>query len=65
MTSVKRYGYHAQPTSLVLAFSEPLDPSLAQNGNEYEIVPVIEHGREHVVAGPPDPRESGRVRSFE
>ncbi len=38
VTSVQRYGYHAQPTYLVINFNSPLDPTAAQNVSNYQIV---------------------------
>lgn len=38
VTSVSRYGYHAQPTSLVLAFNQPLDAASARDAANYAIV---------------------------
>jgi large repetitive protein len=38
VTSVQRYGYHAQPTYLVIDFNSPLDPTAAQNISNYQIV---------------------------
>ena len=38
VTSVQRYGYHAQPTYLVINFNSPLYPTAAQNVSNYQIV---------------------------
>jgi virginiamycin B lyase len=38
VTQVQRFGIHAQPTSLVLTFDEPLDPARAQDVRNYQIV---------------------------
>ncbi len=38
VTSVQRFGFHAQPTSLVISFNGPLDPSPAQNAANYQIL---------------------------
>jgi hypothetical protein len=38
VTSVLRYGFHAQPTYLVLTFDSPLDRASAQNVANYKIV---------------------------
>jgi hypothetical protein len=38
VTGVKRFGLHAQPTTLVLKFDEQLEPGRAQNVSNYEIV---------------------------
>ncbi len=45
VTSLQRYGYHLQPTLLVLSFSAPLDPARAQNVNNYQIVTLGGPGR--------------------
>jgi hypothetical protein len=37
LTSVKRYGYHLMPTTLVLAFDQPLVPASAENVKNYLI----------------------------
>jgi sugar lactone lactonase YvrE len=38
VTNVQRFGFHAQPTTLVLQFNEALDPTRAQNRANYQIV---------------------------
>lgn len=38
ITSVKRYGYHTMPTRLVLVFNQPLDPTSAEDVNNYVIL---------------------------
>ena len=38
VTNVQRFGFHAQPTTLVLKFNEALDPTRAQNVANYQIV---------------------------
>jgi hypothetical protein len=38
VTSVQRFGFHAQPTYLVIYFNGPLAPSPAQNTSNYQIV---------------------------
>jgi hypothetical protein len=38
VTSVRRYGVHAEPTYLVINFNGPLDPSPAENTSNYRIV---------------------------
>ncbi len=38
VTNVQRFGFHAQPTTLVLQFNEALDPTRAQNVANYQIV---------------------------
>src|SRR5262249_49235399 len=42
--SLQRYGYHAQPTALVLAFSTPLDPASAQDVANYQLFVLGSHG---------------------
>lgn len=41
----RRYGYHAQPTILVLSFSTPLDQARAQDVRNYQIVTLGGPGR--------------------
>jgi Bacterial Ig-like domain (group 3)/Beta-propeller repeat len=43
--NLQRFGYHAQPTVVVLTFSEDLDPTTAGNAANYKIVPVGPHGK--------------------
>jgi len=38
VSSVLRYGFHAQPTYLLISFNGPLDPTTAQNVLNYQIV---------------------------
>lgn len=38
VTSVKRFGYHAMPTTLVLTFDQALETSAAQNPSAYRIL---------------------------
>ena len=38
VVSLKRYGVHRQPTTLVLAFSTPLDPARAEDAGNYRII---------------------------
>ena len=38
VVSLVRFGFHMQPTSLVLTFSTALDPTSAQNVNNYQIL---------------------------
>ena len=46
MTSLRRFGFHAQPTSLVIAFDGPLDPFSAQDTANYQVAgPVSPRGR--------------------
>ena len=40
VTLLQRYGYHVQPTTLVLTFSTALDPARAENLSNYRIVPL-------------------------
>ena len=42
---LQRFGYHSQPTVLVLTFNEGLDPSTATDVANYRIVPVGPHGK--------------------
>ena len=44
VTSLQRFGFHAQPTEFVLTFSSALDPASAQNTNNYTLTPVGPHG---------------------
>jgi uncharacterized repeat protein (TIGR01451 family) len=43
--SLQRFGYHAQPTELVLRFSEPLDSARAQDVSNYRLTQVTRSGR--------------------
>ena len=45
VTSVKRYGFHEMPTTIVLAFNQPLDPTSAQNARNYDVVTIGGPGR--------------------
>jgi len=46
VTHLRRYGFHAQPTILVLSFSGPLDPARAEDVANYTLVgPVGGRGR--------------------
>jgi uncharacterized repeat protein (TIGR01451 family) len=47
VTSLQRFGFHAQPTEFVLTFSSALDPLRAQDPHNYKLKPVGPHG--HVV----------------
>jgi hypothetical protein len=38
VTRLERFGYHWMPTTLVLTFSQALDPTSAQDPNDYRIV---------------------------
>ena len=46
VVTVQRFGFHAQPTSLVLTFGAPLDPATAQNVADFKIVTLGGRGRE-------------------
>jgi hypothetical protein len=41
VTNLQRYGYHDQPTEFVLTFNEALNPTSAQDVNNYQIVPMV------------------------
>ncbi len=45
VVSIQRYGFHMQPTSVVLAFSSALDATLAQNVSNYHIVTLGGYGK--------------------
>jgi hypothetical protein len=59
VVSLVRFGFHTQPTSLVLTFSSALDATTAQNVNNYQIALLGAHGkvgkRIHVSAAVYDP----------
>src|SRR5262249_1280617 len=38
ISSVERFGFHAEPTTLLLRFNEALDPVRAQNVSDYRII---------------------------
>ena len=40
VVSLQRFGFHAQPTLLVLTFSTPMDPARAQDLSNYRLVAV-------------------------
>ncbi len=42
---LQRFGYHSQPTILVLTFNEGLDPATATDAANYKIVPIGPHGK--------------------
>ena len=42
---MRRFGFHAQPTFLVLSFSGPLDPARAQNLGNYTLVGPVSGSR--------------------
>ena len=44
VTSVRWVGYHGQPPTIVLSFSEGLDPASAQNTANYTILTTGRHG---------------------
>ena len=48
---VRRFGFHAQPTILVLTFGTPLDPSRAQDISNYQIVTLGGAGRDGLRVG--------------
>ena len=43
LTGVKRYGYHAMPTTVVLTFDQPLDPGPAEDVRNYVILDPSGH----------------------
>jgi hypothetical protein len=43
--SLQRFGFHTQPTSLVLTFSTPLDPATAVDVNNYQLSIIRGVGR--------------------
>ena len=45
VTAAERFGFHEQPTVLVLSFNEPLDPARAQSTSNYQIVTLGGRGR--------------------
>ncbi len=45
VVSLQRFGYHMQPTSLVLTFSSALDPASATDVSNYRITTLGGHGR--------------------
>ena len=45
VTQVQRFGFHEQPTSIVLTFDESLAPALADNPAEYQIITLGGPGR--------------------
>ena len=51
VVSVKRFGIHMQPTSLVLQFSALLDPTRAEDVNNYQIVTMGGRGRQGNLVG--------------
>jgi uncharacterized repeat protein (TIGR01451 family) len=47
VVALVRFGFHEQPTLLVLAFSEPLDPARAQDLGNYRLIVIAHGGRLH------------------
>ncbi len=45
VTNLQRFGFHAQPTQLVLTFDSPLDPVRAQDVNNYQLFERLHGGR--------------------
>jgi Bacterial Ig-like domain (group 3)/Right handed beta helix region len=43
--SFQRFGYHSQPSVLVLTFNKGLDPTTADDAANYRIVPLGPHGK--------------------
>jgi sugar lactone lactonase YvrE len=43
--NLRRFGFHAQPTVLVLTFSKDLNVTTANNTANYKIVPIGPHGK--------------------
>jgi hypothetical protein len=41
---LQRFGYHEKPTRLVLTFSSALDPSRAQDAQNYTLTPIGKNG---------------------
>src|SRR5262249_7286511 len=40
VVALRRFGYHEQPTEFVLTFSSALDPTRAQDPNNYTLRPI-------------------------
>jgi autotransporter-associated beta strand protein len=51
IVSLQRFGFHEQPTSLVLTFSTALNTTAAQNVNNYQIVNMGGPGRDGNLVG--------------
>jgi autotransporter-associated beta strand protein len=51
VVSVKRFGFHMQPTMLVLTFSSALDAARAEDMNNYKIVTLGGRGRNSGAVG--------------
>ena len=47
MVSLARYGYHEQPTYLVIYFDGSLDPSSSQKASNYKVVGPIKRPGSH------------------
>ncbi len=45
VVSIQRYGYHMQPTSVVLTFSSALDPTFAETASNYRFVTLGGYGK--------------------
>ena len=48
---MSRFGFHMQPTSVVLTFSAALDPTRADNVNNYQFVTIGGRGRHATAVG--------------
>ena len=51
VVSLKRFGFHMHPTSLVLTFNSALDPTRAEDVNNYQIVTRGGRGRNGSLVG--------------
>jgi hypothetical protein len=51
VVSMKRFGFHMRPTSLVLTFSSALDPTRAEDVGNYQIVTMGGRGRNGDLVG--------------
>ena len=56
MVSIVRYGFHMEPTTLVLTFSAAMDATPAQNVSNYQLVNSRRHD---------DPDQLRRVRRLD
>ena len=45
VTNLQRFGFHHQPTALVLTFDRPLDPARAELTSNYRLVALFHGGR--------------------
>ena len=45
VTGLERFGFHHQPTALVLTFDRPLDPARAELTSNYRLVALFHGGR--------------------